>query len=173
MIRTINKAVAAVFITLALLVPHFAKANPIDDVIDQIYEMSLDEKDLNCLAKNIYYESRGEPKEGKVAVGMVTLNRADNPKYPNDICKVVNQRTRTQDGKMVCQFSWTCMRMRSPNASDPLWLESVKIAKNLMLGRYENWQQKYDNVHHFHSTSVNPGWNLRRVARVGRHIFYH
>tara|TARA_R110002051_G_scaffold226325_2_gene289031 strand:+ start:284 stop:526 length:243 start_codon:yes stop_codon:yes gene_type:complete len=32
--------------------------------------------DLHCLAQNIYFEARGEPMIGKVAVGHVVLNRA-------------------------------------------------------------------------------------------------
>ena len=36
------------------------------------------ELQLECLAKNIYYEAGGEPFEGKVAVAQVTLNRAES-----------------------------------------------------------------------------------------------
>lgn len=172
MIRTINKAVSAIFLLLVLLAPNFAQANIVDDVIEQIYEMSLDEKELNCLAKNIYYESRGEPNEGKVAVGVVTLNRVDHPSFPDTICDVVNQKAKGKEGKLICQFSWTCMKMKAPKESDPLWLESLVIAKNLLLGKYEIFQLKYVNAYFFHNASVNPGWNLRKVARIGSHIFY-
>jgi spore germination cell wall hydrolase CwlJ-like protein len=46
-----------------------------------------------CLARNIYYESKGEPEKGKVAVGMVTLNRTEHPDFPGTVCEVVKQKT--------------------------------------------------------------------------------
>ena len=51
------------------------------------------QSDLECLAKNIYYESASEPEEGKVAVGLVTINRSNSGNFPTTICGVVNQRT--------------------------------------------------------------------------------
>lgn len=171
MIRTI-KAVAAIFLLLALLAPTFAQATLVDDIVEQIYEMTLDEKEVNCLAKNIYYESRGEPSEGMVAVGVVTLNRVDHPQFPDTICDVVNQRTKSKEGKVVCQFSWACMKMKGPKETDPIWLESLVIARDLLLGKYKDFQLKYVNAFFFHNVSINPGWNLRKVARIGSHIFY-
>jgi spore germination cell wall hydrolase CwlJ-like protein len=53
----------------------------------------IDQKELMCLARNIYFESRGEPEKGKIAVGMVTLNRTQHPSFPNSICEVVKQKT--------------------------------------------------------------------------------
>jgi N-acetylmuramoyl-L-alanine amidase len=106
-------------------------------------------------------------------VGIVTLNRVDNPRYPDNICDVVYQRTKSREGKTVCQFSWTCMRLTKPKADNPLWTDSVNIAKRILMGKYSEWEKKYRRAHHFHSTSVNPGWNLPKIGRIGRHIFYH
>ena len=36
------------------------------------------QRQLSCLARNIYFEAGSEPFEGKVAVAQVTLNRADS-----------------------------------------------------------------------------------------------
>ena len=36
------------------------------------------ERQLGCLAKNIYHEAGGEPFEGKVAVAQVTINRTNS-----------------------------------------------------------------------------------------------
>lgn len=149
-----------------------ALANAGDPLSDWLAPM-YNESEVRCLAKNIYYESRGEPKEGKVAVGIVTLNRTENSNYPNTICGVVNERTKTKTGKVVCQFSWTCLTNRKPKESDPMWVESKWIASKIVLGLYDEWQHKYRNSYNFHSISVSPGWNLKRLTRVGRHIFYH
>ena len=64
-------------------------------------------KQLDCLARNIYYEAGGEPFEGKVAVAQVTVNRAASGQFPNDICRVVYQKNIVYD-KVLCQFSWYC-----------------------------------------------------------------
>ena len=51
------------------------------------------QSDLECLARNIYYEAGSEPEEGKAAVGLVTINRSRSGNFPTTICGVVNQRT--------------------------------------------------------------------------------
>ena len=65
------------------------------------------ERQLTCLAKNIYHEAATEPFEGKVAVAQVTLNRAESGRFPSDICNVVYQKNVFMD-KVICQFSWAC-----------------------------------------------------------------
>ena len=173
MIRVITKArLVALSILVIAVLPTYSKAGLVVEEPESSLEIFLQEKDVHCLAKNIYFESRGEPKEGKVAVGIVTLNRVDNPDFPKTICGVVNHKTKSRTGKTVCQFSWACKRSGTPKASDPMWEESLKIAKKLLTGNYIEWQTKYGNAHYFHNAHVNPKWNLRRVARVGRHIFY-
>ena len=50
--------------------------------------------DLNCLAANIYKEARGESLQGKIAVGLVTINRVEDKRWPNTVCKVVKQKNQ-------------------------------------------------------------------------------
>lgn len=144
-------------------------------LITRLTEPLFSPKDTICLARNIYFESRYEPEEGMVAVGIVTINRANNPNYPQSLCGVVNHRTVSSQGQIICQFSWTCTSLKNKQIkeSDPMWLESLRIAKELSYGGYQEWREKYGSSHHFHATHVNPGWKLKRIARVGRHIFYH
>ena len=73
-------------------------------------------KQIMCIAKNIYYEAASESHEGKLAVAQVTINRANSKKYPSDFCGVVYQKTGS-----TCQFSWTC--------------EKVNPSRTLMLGK--------------------------------------
>ncbi len=61
--------------------------------------------ELKCLATAIYFEARGEPEEGQLAVAQVVLNRVKNPAYPNTICGVVYQN-KTKRNR--CQFSFAC-----------------------------------------------------------------
>lgn len=129
------------------------------------------DRELDCLARNIYHESRGESREGKLAVGLVTLNRARDNRFPNTVCGVVNQRTRS-----VCQFSWRCHGVASPRASDPVWQECRQIAAQLLRepGFYASLRQRYGNIIYFHEHRVRPSWARVKVmvARVGAHLFY-
>jgi len=60
---------------------------------DDISTSKLDQKELMCLARNIFYESGSESEKGKIAVGMVTLNRTEHPAFPRTVCEVVKQKT--------------------------------------------------------------------------------
>ena len=59
----------------------------------QLGYATVNPKELNCLAKNIYYEAGTESEEGKVAVGIVTLNRVADGRFSNSVCGVVHQQT--------------------------------------------------------------------------------
>ena len=76
------------------------------------------ERQLEWLARNVYFESASEPFEGKVAVAQVTLNRAKHPQFPNDVCQVVYQKSIFME-KVVCQFSWYCMNGGRPKIKHP------------------------------------------------------
>ena len=164
---------------------------------DPIVRFDFTSKDQECLAKNIFYEAASEPEEGKVAVGLVTLNRARDERFPQSICGVVNQRTvfervRTVTRQVntffgtkqeqervvvktaVCQFSWTCERNIKLRKDDERWQESQRVARELLEGGYEHYRVKYQDAMYFHATRVKPSWAVqkRRVNRVGNHIFY-
>ena len=63
------------------------------------------QKEMNCLAKAIYFEARGEPVKGQQLVAQVVLNRVDSEYYPDTICDVVYQNDHL---KNACQFSFAC-----------------------------------------------------------------
>ena len=129
------------------------------------------EKDVKCLARNIYHEAANEPEEGMVAVGVVTLNRVKDPDYPKTVCGVVTQRKSAKKLRN-CQFTWVCQRIAAPNTIDPRWQKSVHIAKKLAAGGYPRWRTKYANAMHYHAVYVHPGWNYPRITRIGAHIYY-
>ena len=127
--------------------------------------LSSNAKAITCLADNIYYEAGNEPRNGKIAVAGVTLNRMRNPKYPSNVCSVVYQRT-----SRVCQFSWTCMRRP---AKDPvLYAEAKDIAKKVLTSEINTRIVVNKDVLFYHADYVNPKWRLERVTKIGRHIFY-
>lgn len=131
--------------------------------------MAEREKQLACLAKNIYFEAATEPFEGKVAVAQVTINRANSGKFPDDICDVVFQKTKNVD-KIVCQFSWYCERGPKVVKSQPHYKESEEVAKKVLL---ENFRlPSLHGAMYYHADYVSPNWNLPKITKIGRHIFY-
>jgi spore germination cell wall hydrolase CwlJ-like protein len=124
------------------------------------------EKQLQCLAQNIYHEAGHEPFEGKAAVAQVTLNRADSGKFPGDICKVVYQKN-----KVLCQFSWYCEgKSAIKPKNNAAYDQSMEAAKKVLLEGFR--LPSLTTAMYYHADYVNPGWNKEKVAKIGRHIFY-
>jgi Cell wall hydrolyses involved in spore germination len=126
---------------------------------------SSDADEEECLARNVYFEAGGESFSGKVAVAAVTLNRANDPRYPQTICGVVHQR------RGGCQFSWMCNGQRFRTPRGEAWDDSREVA-NILL--HTDWFDPTDGALFFHATYVRPRWSrvLPVSARIGRHIFY-
>jgi hypothetical protein len=125
--------------------------------------------EARCLALNIYHEARGEPFEGKLAVGHVVLNRVTDRSFPDSICEVVKDGQEHKRNK--CQFSWWCDG-RSDKADDgSAWRESLEIAGRIMSGRSED---PTDGALWYHAETVEPAWrrDFISVGQIGRHIFY-
>jgi spore germination cell wall hydrolase CwlJ-like protein len=131
----------------------------------------LRQKQLDCLARNIYHEAGGEPFEGKVAVAQVTINRSENSQFPSDICQVVYQKNIVYE-KVLCQFSWYCSSasLKKP-MNGPVYTESMEVAKKVLLEGFR--LPSIENALYFHADYVNPKWGKKPVAKIGRHIFYN
>ena len=128
------------------------------------------ERQLACLAKNIYYEAGNQPFEGKVAVAQVTINRTESGQYPSDICKTIYQKNIVYE-KVLCQFSWVCDRDTAVKPKHPAaYRESMEVAKKVLLEGFELPGLK--DAMYFHGDYINPGWKREKVAKIGRHIFY-
>jgi hypothetical protein len=126
---------------------------------------------LDCLARNIYHEAGYEPFEGKVAVAQVTINRAESGEFPSDICRVVYQKNIVYE-KVLCQFSWYCDSASSKKPMNgPIYTESMEVAKKVLLEGFRLPDLK--KALYFHGDYINPGWNKKPVAKIGRHIFYN
>lgn len=83
--------------------------------------------EIRCLAQNIYFEARGEPMVGKIAVGHVVLNRAADRRWPRRVCSVIKQGVYKQRHR--CQFSWWCDGRRDRPVNRAAWKESLHVAK--------------------------------------------
>ena len=125
-----------------------------------------DQKQIDCLAKNIYYESGGEPKLGWLAVAMVTMNRVNSGLFPTNICDVVYQKT----GK-IYQFSWVASRKHLTTPAHELYNEILEYAMTFYY-KYHHMEDVTKGALFFHADYVNPRWNREKTAQIGRHIFY-
>ena len=135
-----------------------------------IVSIKTRERQLECLAMNIYREAGHENFEGKVAVAQVTMNRAAHPSFPKDVCAVVFQKSVVID-RVICQFSWYCdtahkARPVNPKAYD----ESMAVAKKVLLEGFRLDVMK--EALYYHANYVNPQWNLEKIGTIGNHIFY-
>lgn len=125
-------------------------------------------KQMSCLAEALYFEARGEPITGQLAVGEVILNRVEDSRYPSSICKVINQGTGR---RFACQFTYTCDGKLETVHERKAYEMALKLAK-ILITTHDRKLTKGST--HYHSNYVNPKWSKKfeRVAKYGRHIFY-
>ncbi|MFZ4689460.1 MAG: cell wall hydrolase [Polymorphobacter sp.] len=116
------------------------------------------DRDLNCLATAVYFEARGEPMEGQLAVAQAIINRVESGRYADTICGVVNQPK---------QFSFD--RTRTPRGGND-WVVAQAIAK---IAANDLWHEVAPRALSFHAVRVSPNWaGKTRVATIGNHVFY-
>jgi spore germination cell wall hydrolase CwlJ-like protein len=128
------------------------------------------QKQLDCLARNIYHEAGYEPFEGKVAVAQVTINRAESGQFPSDICQVVYQKNIVYE-KVLCQFSWYCDTASTKKPMNgAVYTESMEVAKKVLLEGFRIDAVK--SALYYHADYINPKWGREKVTKIGHHIFY-
>lgn len=123
-------------------------------------------RDIECLARNIYFEARGESTIGQFAIAQVTINRtqANRKSWGNSICSVVYAKK---------QFSWTTkLSRKTVELEGKAW----DIAKNIAVSTLKNGVRvkDLDKALFYHADFVNPDWrdDSHRIKAIGAHIFY-
>ena len=119
-----------------------------------------------CLTVNLYHESRSESDIANMMIIMVVLNRADDTRYPNDICSVVFQRK---------QFSWTSDKL-SDKINDEFQYERLyRLVEQALLNK-EFLLDMSEGVTHYHTVTSNPYWSsskrLQYINTIDNHKFY-
>lgn len=120
-------------------------------------------EELHCLAGTVYFEARGEPLAGQLAVAQVVINRSESRQFPSSYCGVVHQRS---------QFSFVKNgRMPSIRQGSSAWQRAKAIARIAHQGM---WESEADDSLYFHANYVRPGWSRSKQARatISTHIFY-
>jgi len=155
--------------------------------------VQAEEDSLTCLATNIYWEARNQSFAGQIAVGLVTINRVVDPRFPDTICDVVYEgpikeswKTRIQpdlpENERVfyprrdrCQFSWYC-----DGKKDVIHKKDKRIYKEIYNLSYVSMIPGIrilditDGATHYHADYVFPAWrkSKTKTVEIGDHIFY-
>lgn len=119
--------------------------------------------ELHCLAGAVYFEARGEPLAGQLAVAQVIVNRTEDGRFPRSYCGVVRQKG---------QFSFMRGRnMPHIHTGSAAWARAAAIAQIAHKGL---WESEAGNAVFFHARYVRPGWShtKTRLAQIDTHIFY-
>lgn len=154
-----------------LLVPEHAIANvdeapegrrTLGDLVALHARTEAASAEQECLAGAVYFESKGEPLLGQLAVAEVVINRSRSGKFPASICGVVKQKS---------QFSFVRGgRIPAVPRTTEAWRKAIAIAH---IAQQDLAASNVSDALFFHATRVRPGWHRHtRLASVGNHIFY-
>ncbi|MBW6528064.1 cell wall hydrolase [Sphingomonas sp. RHCKR7] len=127
-------------------------------VADQSIPSNTDE-DMRCLAGAIYFESRGEPLTGQLAVAEVILNRTKSRRFGGSVCDVITQKG---------QFSFVRGGVMPAAPSNDDWRTAMAVAKVAMK---DAWETDASNALYFHHRSTGRAAG-QRVASIGNHVFF-
>jgi hypothetical protein len=117
---------------------------------------------MACLGLNIYWEARDQNVAGQLAVAQVTMNRVNDPRYPDDVCEVV------YDHK---QFSWYWDGKSDTPKEKKAWEKAMMVASAALHG---SGHAELQGVTHYHAVYSQPYWKnyMTMVAMIGDHVFY-
>jgi spore germination cell wall hydrolase CwlJ-like protein len=122
-----------------------------------------------CLADAVYFESRGEPVRGQMAVAQVVMNRVFSGFYPGNVCGVVYQNANR---RLACQFTFACDGIKDLVTEPDMWKQATKIARDTLDGKL--WLPEIGKSTHYHAYWVHPSWvrEMRKMHKIGVHSFY-
>ena len=149
------------------------------------------EASVRCLALNMYYEARSQGTAGLFAVTAVVLNRVNDPRFPNTVCKVVYQgptreswKTRQHKDlpaserkyypiKNRCQFSWYCDGKNDNPHNKKRYRELLDLSEAILYNEIP-FIDITDGALFYHADYVTPRWvkTKQRTAKIEDHIFY-
>ncbi len=141
--------------------PAVKPSGSLSEMVAQFRSSDPGDRQLECLAIGIYFESKSEPLVGQLAVGEVIANRAKSGRFASTYCGVLFQRG---------QFSFIRGKaLPSVPRASKQWQTAVAVAKIVDRDLHDS---SASNALFFHAKRVSPRWRLKRVASIGNHIFY-
>ena len=126
-------------------------------------------KAVKCLTEAIYFEARGEPVRGQIAVAQVVMNRVFSGYYPGTVCGVVYQNANRH---LACQFTFACDGIPDVVREPDAWERAKKIAAETIDGQL--WLPEVGKATHYHAYWVHPSWvhEMTKMYKLGVHTFY-
>jgi spore germination cell wall hydrolase CwlJ-like protein len=126
-------------------------------------------KAVKCLTEAIYFEARGEPVRGQIAVAQVVMNRVFSGYYPGTVCGVVYQNANRH---LACQFTFACDGIPDVVREPDAWDRAKKIAAETIDGQL--WLPEVGKATHYHAYWVHPSWvhEMTKMYKLGVHTFY-
>ena len=169
-----------IVIAVVILVFAFGPIIPVEnDIVVEEPKVAkiVDPKQLNCLAKNIFYEAGSESLSGQAAVARVVMNRIAHG-FGKNPCAVVYQVSHVDklvDDEIqkvkLCQFSWVCENKGDPNKNSTRYKQAEQVAYDVLA--YDAYTEVLPkSALFFHNLTVDPLWPYKQVAKIGNHIFY-
>ena len=112
----------------------------------------------------------------------VTINRLNDPRFPNTLCEVVKQGIERpswkQDGTTVpiknkCQFSWYCDGKSDDIKNKEVFDGIFDLTLNVVTGTIKIIDIT-DGATHYHADYVFPSWarTKTKTIEIEDHIFY-
>jgi spore germination cell wall hydrolase CwlJ-like protein len=122
-----------------------------------------------CLSEVLYYEARGEGRQGQQAIAEVVFHRMNTGNYGHSICAVVYEGA----GRPGCQFTFTCNGDLTRSKEGQAWQQSEVLAAQILTGEVP-LRNATGGAINFHAISVTPDWadTMDRTTQIGNHIFY-
>lgn len=121
---------------------------------------AVEDRELRCLAAGVFFESKGEPLAGQLAVAQTIINRSKSGRFAPSICSVLTQRG---------QFSFVRGGTVPSAEGRTGWTTAVAVAKVAMR---DLWDGAADEALYFHARGRTPGWRAQKIASIGNHVFY-
>lgn len=156
--RKVKTAIAAIALSIPTLL---SAGTPGHDAIGFMAEHY---KEIKCLARVIYHETRGEPHAGKLGVAAVAINRTKNPEFPDTVCEVIKAKNA---------FPWHA-RNKTPYNS-PEFAHAKELAYTIYTKELngERWKPAAAKDALFFNTVPFSYKRLVFSGKIGGHMFYN
>jgi len=153
------------------------------DNYDEIISSNIEDPEVECIAKNMWFEARNEGTAGVYAVTNVVFNRMDSEKYPQTACDVIEQAKYStwwlkEKGKLVpiknmCQFSWYCDGKSDEPSDDVTYEQLYELSMDILSTDFP-YLDITDGATHYHADYIFPAWAITktRTVEIEDHIFY-
>jgi len=146
-----------------VVAPILTEAGSLTELVGMVDSDAPMSDELRCLAGAVYFEARGEPLAGQLAVAQVIVNRTEDGRFPRSYCGVVRQK-----GQFSFMRGQEMPQIRDRSAA---WERAVAIAQ---IAHHDLWESEAGEAVFFHARYVRPGWSRTktRLAQIDTHIFY-